>query len=119
MARTSLLFKFQSLGLAILLLLLGCMGVTDNVPSEEDDCGDLRGLGVLLGCLNFIRKDRSQLPPSPECCNYIKQFTMKCTCQIITKEIEETISMEKLVYVAKSCGYPLSPGTKCGSKFIV
>ena len=86
--------------------------------SGHEECGNLVGLGVLFGCLNFIEKDKPKVAASAECCGALKSIGMKCTCKLITKEIEQTISMEKLVYVAGACGQPLSQGTQCGSKTV-
>ncbi|XVF04802.1 hypothetical protein REPUB_Repub05bG0116900 [Reevesia pubescens] len=93
------------------------MGESSQV-SGQGECGNLEGLGVLFGCLNFIEKDKPKVAPSTECCGAVNSIGMNCTCKLITKEIEQIISMEKLVYVAAACGHPLPPGTQCGSKTV-
>ncbi|XVE59939.1 hypothetical protein DITRI_Ditri05aG0086700 [Diplodiscus trichospermus] len=97
-----------------MMLVLGLWG-SRSLVSGNEECGNLVGLGVLLGCQNFIQKDEPKVAPSAECCSAVKSIGMKCTCELITKEIEQTISVEKLIYVAASCGQPLPRGTQCGS----
>ncbi|XP_022731873.1 uncharacterized protein LOC111286255 [Durio zibethinus] len=83
--------------------------------SGQEECGNLVGLGVLFGCQNFIEKEKPKVAPSADCCKALKSIGMECTCKLITKEIEQIISMEKLVYVAGACGQPIPQGTYCGS----
>ncbi|CAD5335056.1 unnamed protein product [Arabidopsis thaliana] len=43
---------------------------------------------------------------------------MECVCEVINKEIEAAIDMQKLVNVAAACGRPLAPGSQCGSYLV-
>ncbi|EOY32805.1 Bifunctional inhibitor/lipid-transfer protein/seed storage 2S albumin superfamily protein, putative [Theobroma cacao] len=72
-------------------------------------------MGAFFGYLNFIEKDKPRVAASAECYGALNSIGMKCTCKLITKEIEQTISMEKLIYVAGACGQQLPQRTQCGS----
>lgn len=91
-------------------------GFNSEADEQQQPCGSVDGLAVLLGCQNFLLKDGPKVPPSGDCCKAVEEIGMNCTCKIITKDIEAILSMEKLVFVAQSCGQPLAPGTQCGSK---
>ncbi|OMO59831.1 hypothetical protein CCACVL1_24588 [Corchorus capsularis] len=114
---SSTIIKLMALIMAMEVLMLGGGGGSKmvSVSGQEEECGNLVGLGVLLGCQSFIEKDKPMVAPSAECCGAINSIGMNCTCKIITKEIEKIISMEKLVIVAATCGQPLPKGTQCGS----
>jgi hypothetical protein len=43
---------------------------------------------------------------------------MACVCRSITLEEQLTISVMKVVDVAKECGNPVPPGNKCGSEYL-
>ncbi|ONK78449.1 uncharacterized protein A4U43_C02F18900 [Asparagus officinalis] len=75
--------------------------------------GDLTKLGEV--CQQFVLKPGPQKDPSPECCQVIQSADVPCCCANIPKGLEDIISMEKVVYVAKFCGKPLKGGSKCGS----
>jgi len=76
--------------------------------------GDMQGL--ITQCALFVQKNVPKMNPSPGCCGVIKSVDIPCVCQHITKDIEQMIDMEKVVFVAQYCGRPLAQGTKCGSK---
>ncbi|GMP41320.1 hypothetical protein CsSME_00011470 [Camellia sinensis var. sinensis] len=75
--------------------------------------GDLPGL--MAQCPKYVGRTGPQVEPSKECCDVVKTADVACVCKYITKEIEQIISMEKVVFVAQSCGKPLAHGSKCGS----
>ncbi|KAL5764649.1 hypothetical protein ACOSQ2_017243 [Xanthoceras sorbifolium] len=101
------------------ILILGGSGqITAARQPDENECRNGEGLGVLFGCLKFIKKEGPKVEPSSDCCKGVKEIGMTCTCSIITKEIEDIISMEKLLFVAHSCGNSLQPGTTCGSYMV-
>lgn len=92
------------------------LGGGNQASAELKECNNLEGLGVLIGCQMFIEKEGEKVAPSADCCQLVNEIGMPCTCKLVTKEIEDTISMEKLIFVAQSCGQPLQKGTNCGSK---
>lgn len=79
--------------------------------SCEDDV-----IGLVTKCKEFVKKEGPIVKPSEDCCAVVKKANVPCVCSLVTKQIEDLISMEKVFYVAKSCGKKVSPGTKCGSK---
>ncbi|AQK42482.1 Putative bifunctional inhibitor/lipid-transfer protein/seed storage 2S albumin superfamily protein [Zea mays] len=62
-------------------------------------------------CIGVGRK----FPTTKLCCNAIKRADMACVCRSITLEEQLTISVMKVVDVAKECGNPVPPGNKCGT----
>ncbi|XP_006470720.2 uncharacterized protein LOC102607411 [Citrus sinensis] len=107
---------FLSLKLAIVAAAgIILVGGKNQALAQQDDCGNLSGLGVLVGCQDFIVKEGPKVSPNALCCNAVKEIGMPCTCKLVTKQIEELLSMEKLAFVAQFCGRPIAPGTKCGS----
>ncbi|GMN43768.1 hypothetical protein TIFTF001_012970 [Ficus carica] len=71
--------------------------------------------GLKTKCAKFVTKEGPKIPPSEECCKAIKHIHVHCACKHVTKKVEKSISMEKAVYVAKSCGKHVPKGMKCGS----
>jgi hypothetical protein len=65
-------------------------------------------------CIGVGRK----FPTTQLCCNAIKRADMACVCRSITLEEQLTISVVKVVDVAKECGNPVPPGNKCGSEYL-
>jgi len=85
-----------------------------NMAVGQPCQGDMQGL--ITQCALFVQKNVPKMNPSPGCCGVIKSVDIPCVCQHITKDIEQMIDMEKVVFVAQYCGRPLAQGTKCGSK---
>ncbi|XP_010273373.1 PREDICTED: male-cone protein 1-like [Nelumbo nucifera] len=103
-------YKVGSLVLAAALL------VAVHQVWAQDCKADIDGL--MKECLQYIKKSGPQVPPSQGCCDVVKKANITCVCQNITKEMEQTISMAKVVYVAKYCGRDLPHGLKCGDTTI-
>ncbi|KAH9790039.1 AAI domain-containing protein [Citrus sinensis] len=70
---------------------------------------------LVAQCSQFVKKEGPQIPPSSGCCSAVKAADVPCVCALVTPAIEKIISMEKVVYVARTCGVTVKPGTKCGS----
>lgn len=79
--------------------------------SCEDDV-----LGLVSQCEKYVRRSGPQVKPSWGCCEVVKTVDVPCVCNLVNKDIEKVIDMAKVVYVARSCGKTVAPGTKCGSK---
>ncbi|KAG6760986.1 hypothetical protein POTOM_034174 [Populus tomentosa] len=77
---------------------------------------------LISKCTRFVRIPGPKVPPSDACCQAVKQVPLgdlPCLCKLVTPAVEKAISMEKAVYVARTCGLPIPPGlTVCGSKSI-
>lgn len=87
-----------------------------NVPVSAQCGGSIPQL--VAQCSQFVKKDGPKIPPSPGCCSVMKAADIPCVCGLVTPDIEKLISMEKVVYVARTCGVTVNPGTKCGSEFL-
>jgi bacterioferritin-associated ferredoxin len=48
----------------------------------------------------------------------MRSADMACICRSITPEEQITISVMKVVDVAKECGNPVPSGNKCGSEYL-
>ncbi|KAK6945465.1 Bifunctional inhibitor/plant lipid transfer protein/seed storage helical domain [Dillenia turbinata] len=70
---------------------------------------------IFAKCQSFVLIPGPKIPPSADCCASIKNVDIPCICKLITPPIEKIISMEKVVYVGRTCGLNIPPGLKCGS----
>nr|DAD29509.1 TPA_asm: hypothetical protein HUJ06_030977 [Nelumbo nucifera] len=99
--------------LASAALILAGFLVSKHQVSAQDCQSDLHNL--VIQCKQFVLKSGPKLPPSQGCCAVVKKADIPCVCKYITKEVEQFISVDKVVYVAQSCGKELPHGMKCGS----
>lgn len=106
----------RSLALAMLMI-IGISLISDHLCVSAQSCGDISGL--VSKCLIFVTKLGPKIPPSPDCCGVLKGSDIPCACKHVTKEIETFVSMEKVVYIAQTCGISVPHGMKCGSKAII
>ncbi|GLT43178.1 hypothetical protein SLA2020_171480 [Shorea laevis] len=70
-------------------------------------------------CSYFVLKSGPKIPPSQECCNIVKNINVPCFCKDTMPYLLPTfkwkhIDMDKMVYVARSCGLSIRPGVNCG-----
>ncbi|XP_073113563.1 uncharacterized protein [Elaeis guineensis] len=97
-----------------LVLVFAWAGTLLSTGHARDDChGDVTAL--IKQCKDYVKKEGPQVAPSVQCCQVVKHVDVPCVCKHVTPRIEEMISMEKAVYVAKECGRPLKHGCRCGS----
>ncbi|CAN0901829.1 hypothetical protein LINGRAHAP2_LOCUS21632 [Linum grandiflorum] len=100
-------------GLTVILVLI-CTSTLQHQASAQSYCNaDLSSL--MSQCWKYVQKSGSKSAPSPGCCTAIKPVDLACACPYISKSVEGYVSMDKVVYVARSCGKNLVAGTKCGS----
>ncbi|KAB1225568.1 hypothetical protein CJ030_MR1G002477 [Morella rubra] len=78
-------------------------------------CSETNVAGLVSQCQKYVSKSGPKLKPSKECCAVVNAVNVPCACKLISKEIEGLINMEKVVFVARSCGKEIARGTKCGS----
>ncbi|KAF8102682.1 hypothetical protein N665_0197s0044 [Sinapis alba] len=90
---------------------------SSQIFCQGNRCDD-SGIEALRACGDSIDK-KLPSPPKPfeGCCTAVRIIGLKCICEVINKEIESSIDMQKLVNVASACGRPLAPHSHCGSKF--
>lgn len=72
---------------------------------------------LVAQCSSFVGVKGPKIPPSTGCCWAVKSADIPCVCSLVTPDIEKLISMEKVVFVARTCGINVPPGKKCGSKW--
>ncbi|RZC77657.1 hypothetical protein C5167_001880 [Papaver somniferum] len=85
----------------------------NNGVSANGCDADIQGL--VSQCAPFVFKAAPKTPPTQGCCDVIQKADIPCVCQYITPEIEQVVSIEKVIYVAQFCHKDLPRGTKCGS----
>ncbi|KAK6923445.1 Bifunctional inhibitor/plant lipid transfer protein/seed storage helical domain [Dillenia turbinata] len=97
-----------------LMVVVGIMILFAGGSQVSADCeADVQDL--IAKCRSFVLKPGPKVPPSEECCAVAKKADIPCVCSFITPPIELIISLEKVVYVARTCGVEVPPGLKCGS----
>ncbi|KAL2337112.1 hypothetical protein Fmac_011558 [Flemingia macrophylla] len=70
--------------------------------------------GLVTECAMYVEKSGPEMNPSQGCCIQIQNAGDWCLCQHITKAMLQFIDMQKVIFVAESCGKPIPPGTNCG-----
>jgi hypothetical protein len=70
-------------------------------------------------CERNIKMRGDYIHPGNECCNAVRRSDMVCVCLKMSLEEEARISMAKMVMVARDCGKPIPPKSKCGSKYLI
>ena len=71
---------------------------------------------LISQCSKFVEKSGPNIPPSPGCCTAMRSFDVPCACNLITKEMEKFVSVQKAISVARSCGLKVPAGMQCGCK---
>lgn len=98
---------FATLMLTASILVLGI--------SAQIECG---GNLIAIGkqCISFVQKEGPKVPPSKSCCEALQGANVSCYCKYVTPGIESKFSIEKALFVAKTCQAQNIPTDKCGSK---
>lgn len=104
----------RCLALAIVVF-TGTLIFSNNYGVSAPTC-QISVPSLIIQCSKFVSKSGPKVPPTPGCCSLVKAIDVKCACHLVTKEVENMISMEKAVYVARTCGLDVPKGMKCGSK---
>ena len=92
----------------------GILFPSDNNMVVGQGCeADVENL--VNNCGRFVQRDKPRISPSPQCCNAVHKANIRCACSHVTNETVKLIDMDKVVFVAMSCGRPLTPGS-CGGK---
>ncbi|KAK6923458.1 Bifunctional inhibitor/plant lipid transfer protein/seed storage helical domain [Dillenia turbinata] len=100
-----------------LMLVVGIMILFEGRNQVFADCeGDVQNL--IAKCKSFVLKPGPKVKPSEDCCAVVKKVDVPCVCKYVTPPIELIVSMEKVVYVARTCGVQVPPGMKCGSYMV-
>ncbi|EOA17694.1 hypothetical protein CARUB_v10006065mg [Capsella rubella] len=72
--------------------------------------------GLMNECQRYISNAG---PPSRSCCALIRPIDVPCACRYVSRDVTNYIDMDKVVYVARSCGKKIPSGYKCGSYTIL
>ena len=102
----------RCLGFATLVLVASIFVL--GIYAQVECGGDIPS--IISQCKRFVEKDGPTIPPSESCCAALKGANVPCYCKYVTPSIESIISIEKALYVAKSCQLKNIPTDKCGSK---
>ncbi|XP_050225739.1 uncharacterized protein LOC126675180 [Mercurialis annua] len=97
-----------------MLVMVGTLILNDEKVSAQCD-GKVPLTELVLQCSQYIGNNGPTIPPLEACCQVVKQADIPCGCQLVTPTIEQIVSMEKVIFVARSCGLQINPGFKCGS----
>ncbi|XP_058746813.1 putative lipid-transfer protein DIR1 [Vicia villosa] len=87
------------------------LGISIDLPIN---CGG-NVFDIALKCKQYVEKGGPPTAPSEACCATLKDVDVACYCKFVTPDIVDKISMEKALYVAKTCGVKPIPKDKCGS----
>ncbi|CAJ2633914.1 unnamed protein product [Trifolium pratense] len=69
----------------------------------------------VIQCRRYVEKEGPKTQPSKACCDALKGADFSCYCKYLTSSVEDTISIEKALYVARTCQVKNIPTDKCGS----
>ncbi|XP_057431570.1 protein LIM3-like [Lotus japonicus] len=92
------------------------LGNLTGISAQFECKGDLGG--IASQCQEYTSIPGPKIPPSNECCQVINDVDIPCLCKYVTKDIESIISVDKAIYVFKTCGAKVPAGTKCGSYIV-
>ncbi|XP_028785328.1 uncharacterized protein LOC114741243 [Neltuma alba] len=83
--------------------------------SAQSECKGTPIYELMSKCEKFVEPSGPKVQPSAECCSAVKGADIPCLCKYVSGAIEKMVSMEKVVYVCRTCGKDLPAGMKCGS----
>ncbi|XP_022728745.1 uncharacterized protein LOC111284298 [Durio zibethinus] len=112
MASATTSFRFLTMAI---LMIVGTLVFRDHRVSAQCETSIP---SLISQCSKYVQKSGPEEPPSQSCCNVVTHLDIPCICKYVTPKVEEIVSVEKVMFVARSCGLTLTPGMKCGS-FVV
>ncbi|CAK9184357.1 unnamed protein product [Ilex paraguariensis] len=99
---------------ALAMLMVAGILISEDMGVSALDCSvDIQRL--ISNCKRYVIKLVPKIPPSAACCGVVKSANFTCVCSHVTPAITKFVSIEKVLYVAKTCGLTLTSGMKCGS----
>ena len=108
--------NMKSLALAMLMVVASILLISGNHKVSAKCQGSIPNL--ISKCSTFVQKAGPENPPSADCCAVVMGLDIPCVCNLVTQAIENMISMDKAVYVGRTCGLSIQSGQKCGSKSV-
>lgn len=98
-----------------LVMILAIIGILVFSSANNVVVGQCPGMeGLITQCSEYVEKSGPEMSPSPQCCHEIENADTPCLCQHFNKAILQFIDIQKVIYVARSCGKPIPSGTTCG-----
>ncbi|CAE6161541.1 unnamed protein product [Arabidopsis arenosa] len=98
--------------LAIALFMIG----SDNIHVATAQVCGANLSGLMNECQRYVNNAGPESPPpSRSCCALIRPIDVPCACRYVSRDVTNYIDMDKVVYVARSCGKKIPSGYKCGS----
>ncbi|KAF8050196.1 hypothetical protein N665_2028s0003 [Sinapis alba] len=89
---------------------------SDNVHMATAQLCGANLSGLMNECLRYVSNAGPKSPPvSRSCCALIPPVDVPCACRYVSRDVTNYIDMDKVVYVARSCGKKIPSGYKCGS----
>ncbi|TXG54055.1 hypothetical protein EZV62_019311 [Acer yangbiense] len=96
-----------------MLMVAGTLILSDHLVSAQV-CG-VNLPQLISQCSEYVKIPGPKTLPSEGCCAVVKTIDVSCACNFVTPDVEKRISMDKAVYVGRTCGLKIESGTKCGS----
>ena len=91
---------------------------SDNVNVATAQFCGANVSGLMNECQRYVSNaGPNSPPPSRSCCALIRPIDVPCACRYVSRDVTNYIDMDKVVYVARSCGKKIPSGYKCGSKY--
>ncbi|XP_040991124.1 uncharacterized protein LOC121238350 [Juglans microcarpa x Juglans regia] len=107
----------RSLGMAILVMVATTLMRGNHIQVSAQSCG--ASIPILVAeCSDFVGKNGPEVPPSQDCCVALRGVDFPCMCKRYAQQIENLVSMEKLVFVVQTCGLTVPHGLQCGSSTV-
>ncbi|KAJ6984639.1 hypothetical protein D5086_017870 [Populus alba] len=103
--------------LALAMLVIVGIHILGNQKVAAASCNETLS-SLVSKCSRFVQIPGPRDLPSDACCQAMKQVTvgeLPCLCKFVTPAALKVISMEKAVFVARTCGVTVPAGTVCGS----
>ncbi|KAF9594918.1 hypothetical protein IFM89_035482 [Coptis chinensis] len=83
----------------IMVIIVGLTITFSNNQVLAQQCeSDIQGLA--RECAQFVQRSGKLTRPSPGCCNILKNVDIPCACKHVTRDVEQIISMEKVIYMS-------------------
>ncbi|CAN8327273.1 unnamed protein product [Cochlearia groenlandica] len=90
--------------------------VSDKVHVAKGQVCGANVSGLMNECQRYVSNAGPNSPsPSRSCCGLIRPIDVPCACRYVSRDVTNYIDMNKVVYVARSCGKKIPSGYKCGS----
>ncbi|KAF9594920.1 hypothetical protein IFM89_035484 [Coptis chinensis] len=83
----------------IMVIIVGLTITFSNNQVLAQQCeSDIQGLA--RECAQFVQRSGKLTRPSPGCCNILKNVDISYACKHVTRDVEQIISMEKVIYMS-------------------